>query len=824
MSGIIRESMSPIRNVVLASILLATAGANAASPCQRAYRTAEPLFTSRGISSAAYGDFDEDGRVDVALMTDYDTRWVALNRDGHVFEPLTPEVSTHNSSLQLAGTADVNHDGHLDLLYRATGVAGVAFGRGDGTFGALISTQLPIIPDVPARTIDFNQDGVPDFISAYGNTFTFIQAKGDGTFAEVTHESLSNGSYQEVTLTAGDFDGDGDIDVARIATELPSFRTVATFGWNDGHLGFVETSETIDVPHTLRPVDLDGNGAEALAAIDDGSLVVARVKNHHLAVERFPVAGNGVSMTFVTPVMRDVDGDGLPDLVFSAAVSSLGVVFRKADGGFRDATFYNLPGMTGYSLGIAAVDLDGDGLADFAARGGFDELAVLHGGALRLGNGDANRVYRPGFSPRMVVLADVDGDGLSDLVAYGSSVDGTFQARAFFGDGHGDFRRTTSLLAMKSYDQGFVGDFDGDGRADLAVSPAAAGSVTPVLTFGGTGGFEQSLTLGVDLVVGSLFTSSTAPAALIGLKGDDVELITISSGRTVTMTPIYHRAAGARVIAVRTPPGKPAQIGVSTNSGMRLVTQGATAWQEGALIPLFAVQSIEAVDLNADGFPDLIVRDANNSPKVFYASGDGSFGVPYGVTGSPGFVDSVTPRDIDGDGQLDLVVTSRLSFGDPGILQVMRNAGGSVFEANSSALTGAPFGQIPAVGDVDGDGQPEVLLPVFDGVEVLANVCATPRLRVAVVPRNPAPGSTARLIVHALPTESFVGPVTILQGEKTLTMQQPGSGSFVWSTPPLAAGLNTFRVTYRDQYGGSSEMTVTINAALPVPHRRAATH
>jgi FG-GAP-like repeat len=820
--------MALLHNLVFAPVVLSTVIASAAAPCHRAFRSAEPAITSPFISSAVYGDFDEDGRIDVALMLDYDIRIIALNRGGRVFEPRPSETIAHDGSLialQLVDAADVNHDGHLDLIYRVSNIVCVALGRGDGTFGPLTISQLPSLTGTVVRVVDFNHDGAPDFVDAdAGKTFRFVQSKVDGTYGEIAHFTPSNELAQEIVLAAGDFDGDGNLDVVRISTELPSFQTFATFGWNDGHLGFVETKQALDIPHSLRPVDIDGDGAEALVGIDDGSLVIVRVKNRIATVERLPVGTRGVSRLLNNPVMLDMNGDGLPDLVFNSG-ESMGIVWRTAGGGFRDATYFELAGMTGAS----PVDLDGDGVIDFAATGGSEGLPVLYGGDLLAGHPGANRVYPLGFAPHSVDLADVDGDGVPDLIARGSD-NNTFQAVVVFGDGHGDFRRAATPFSLQSFSQSFVGDFDGDGRTDLAISPNAAGAVKPVLMFGAANGFGESMQLDVDLLVGRVFTGPGATPALVALKGDDVELITVSSGRSVAMTTIYQRPPGANVIAVQAAAGVAAQIAVATGSGMRLVTQASDGWHEGGILTASNVQSIQSADLNADGLQDLISFDTDYQAKLSFGAADGSYTYRISVSGAT-FLDSVTSVDIDGDGRVDLVTTSRQNFGSPGTLQVLRNTGnpGALFQPYASAQTGAPFALTAAVGDSDGDGQPEVIIPTFDGVEVLANVCATPRVRAAVFPDNPVQGSTARLIVHALYTNALaIGQMFVMQGEKTLTIEQPDPGydlaTGVWTSLPLTAGENTFRVIYNDPYSGPSEISVTIQASPPVPHRRIVGH
>src|SRR4051794_18832161 len=151
--------------VSLSLVLLAT---NALpDECRRGFEVADPIITSFSPDSAVYGDFDEDGLIDVAYTTSTDRlRHVALNRGNGLFMPLPASAAIFDgSSLVLAASADMNRDGHLDLLYyTVNGVLGVSFGDGHGAFA-------PVILSFAAATtqrwvFDVNHDGIPDFIEA----------------------------------------------------------------------------------------------------------------------------------------------------------------------------------------------------------------------------------------------------------------------------------------------------------------------------------------------------------------------------------------------------------------------------------------------------------------------------------------------------------------------------------------------------------------------------------------------------------------------------------------------------------------------------------
>ncbi|MEA2342377.1 MAG: hypothetical protein QOF63_546 [Thermoanaerobaculia bacterium] len=813
--------------------LLAASAASADDSCLRALSFAERLITSSSITSAAYGDFDEDGHPDVALMLDGDSRIIALSR-GSVFRPMPREqvgpISSSHFADPIVAATDVNHDGHVDLIYRRSNAVWVAFGRGNGTFQPLLLKPLSRLNNNQWRIVDFNHDGLLDFVDfdfdAVG--FTFAQSKGDGTFEEAAHVNLTGVSLpNDFGKTAGDFDGDGHMDVVRFVRGLAGFVTVVTVGWNDGNLHFTEDQQAIDVlqSNQLAAIDIDGDGAEELVGIQDGSLVIMRARNRRFVVDRIPVAPRGTSQVFGNPTMMDADGDGIRDLVFSAG-TAMGVVWGIGDNRFRDATYFELG-----SGGFTPVDIDGDGVPDFAATGGNEGLSVLYGATLAASRPNVNRVYSVGFMPTTLDLVDVDGDGSRDLVATSGNRDEAFRATILFGDGRGGFQRVAKpfvVSSRRSIDGSFVGDFDGDGHADLAITSREAGSGKPIVAFGSADGFgSPSLEIDAESLLGRVFLGASSPRALIALKGDDVQLITISSGRNVTATTIYHRPTGAPIVVVKAAATAPAQIAVITTAGIRLITRASDGWRESVLTTrsiYSAGTAIVSADLNGDGRADFLVS-GSSYPEVFFAESDGSYRIQ-GVASVVAW-GLITPVDFDGDGLPDLVITAT-GARFAGIAQVLHNTGGS-FEVYATATSAAPYGSGVVFDDVDGDGRPDLMIPSYDGVELLKNICATPRVRVTALPAHPVEGSRVTLVVHAISTDGLtIGGITISEGSRVLASQQPflayDLATVTWISPPLSAGTHVFRVGYEDFYAGSSEINVTVTALPPQPRRRSVRH
>ena len=170
----------------------------------------------------AVGDFNADGKHDLA-GAGYDQVLVLLgNADGRFQGPLG--YSTGGRSHGVA-VADFNGDGRQDLAeanYRsdrqagetssAPGDVGVLLGNGDGTFGPLDVYAPPEIHPNSVVAGDFDGDGNQDLAAGNGDAADFIllRGNGDGSFQTAVHHDQWGGLDP---LLAGDFDRDGRQDL-----------------------------------------------------------------------------------------------------------------------------------------------------------------------------------------------------------------------------------------------------------------------------------------------------------------------------------------------------------------------------------------------------------------------------------------------------------------------------------------------------------------------------------------------------------------------------------------------------------------------------------
>ena len=182
----------------------------AASSISSPYITSEnPLI--------AVGDFNGDGKLDIAIATGYNTISIFLGNGNGTFTAGAtvglPADGPEDYAIVIQ-VGDFNGDGKLDMAVSGidSDYVYILLGNGNGTFALKSKYSIPY--QVCAIVVgDFNGDGKPDLAvqGGFGGSISLLLGNGDGTFTLKSPLAVSSTQY---ILAAGDFDGDGKLDLA----------------------------------------------------------------------------------------------------------------------------------------------------------------------------------------------------------------------------------------------------------------------------------------------------------------------------------------------------------------------------------------------------------------------------------------------------------------------------------------------------------------------------------------------------------------------------------------------------------------------------------
>jgi hypothetical protein len=328
-------------------------------------------------------------------------------------------------------------------------------------------------------TADFNGDGHADLAVGDDNSgsvkLAILLGKGDGTFTRAPSPTV--GLYVD-SIAIGDFNHDGSPDLA--VTSVDDNTVTILLGSGDGTFTPAPTLNTISTPQSVAPGDFNRDGLTDLAVVNGNSVLIFLGNGdgtfHQAATSASP--GNNT----ITLAVGDFNGDANPDLAVTNGMDTGDVIILlgKGDGTFTIAPVS--PSTASAPVGIAVGDFNGDGKLDLAVScyGGTSQQAV----SVLLGNGDGtfktSSYTASGLNFRSVEIGDFNGDGIADL-ALGEFWQG--EVAVFTGNGDGTFQPPINLSNQSFLASGYlsVADFNGDGITDLANPDGDQGGTVSIL-------------------------------------------------------------------------------------------------------------------------------------------------------------------------------------------------------------------------------------------------------------------------------------------------------------------------------------------------------
>ena len=641
------------------------------------------------LRSIVVGDFNNDGVLDIAAAADClstqdcsaGTITVLLGNGDGTFTQSSQYAM--NGVVGQAGTlavGDFNGDGKLDLaigmecynipLNCSTGVVNIYLGNGDGTLGT--PTPYSTVGNSPLFPIvgDFNNDGKLDVIAGSSiapgdnshGSLTVLLGRGDGTFAEFV-TTLTIG-FSLSSLASADFNSDGKLDLA-ISTYPPSLQF------------------------------LSGNG--------DGTF-------------QSPVAVSSNSGYSVTDVMAiavaDLNGDSKPDVIMSGTLAGnngVQLFLNDGTGNFTGGPTYGLGGWE--FAPFVAQDFNGDGKVDivmasmFSENPGFNNHNPEGTLSVLLGNGNGTMQGATVITPNQLdsqtsstITADVNGDGIPDLIQTDSSYGGQGAVIVSLGIGNGNYGSpTVYLTGSASSNWVAAGDFNGDGKLDLAVAGNCSDSTctqggVAILLGNGDGTFQTPIVYGagvpasLEVVTGDFNSDGKLDVALMNQdqppsisvllgNGDGTLQQAVVTNISSDVSSNYSIAAGdfngdgftdLASLSESSSGDYIGLIGIYLSNGDGTLTQKGSTFSSGGTA--FANgMSIAVADVNRDGILDIVVANAcqlldsacaYGSLATFIGIGDGTFNSGPLQTVPDGNFYSLLLTDVNGDGILDAIATN----------------------------------------------------------------------------------------------------------------------------------------------------------------------
>lgn len=321
--------------------------------------------------------------------------------------------------------ADVNGDGRLDLISASFNNSTFTILTNNGHWGFGSNAVYLLDPNEYSglqfvTVADVNGDGHPDLIAARYDSSVSVEVltnNGTGVFG---FNAAYGGDQGVDCAIAADVNGDGKPDLIYVDAWNNSVNV-----WTNSGAGVFVLSGTNTVgasPISVAAVDVNGDGALDLVTADygnniyNGNALTVLTNNGHGTFGYSATLPVGQRPYWVAAA--DINGDGWPDLISANyGDGTLTVWTNNGSGGFgSNATLTADSG----PLYVAPVDLNGDGKVSLVAA---VDLGFNHPGELEIFTNDGSGNFTvagrlpTGFTPGSIVAADLNQDGRPDLVS-----------------------------------------------------------------------------------------------------------------------------------------------------------------------------------------------------------------------------------------------------------------------------------------------------------------------------------------------------------------------------------------------------------------------
>jgi hypothetical protein len=467
------------------------------------------------VQSLAAGNFNGDGKPDLAVVDPTGTEVLLGNGDGTFQPPLNYAVGGTPFAV---ASGNFNNDLNLDLAVAnecldntcTSGAVSVLLGNGNGTFQAALDYPVQRYP-LSVAASDVNGDGTLDLAvanecidSSCDGSVSVLLGNTNGTFQSVVSYPVQRNAQ---SVAVSDFNNDGKPDLA-VANQCVD-KTCATgsvsilLGNGDGTF---QPAVSYPVQHNTQFVtvgDFNSDGNQDLAVVNqcsDSTCVTGSISvllgngdGTFKPATSYPIQQRNSQSVAV----GDFNSDGNLDLavvnscVDSNCDGSISILLGNGDGTFQTPVNY---AVQINAVSVAVGDFNGNGQQDLAVVNECASSACANGSvSVLLGNGNgtfqAAVNYPVQREPLFVAIADPNGDGNQDLVVANN---GSNNVSVLLGNGDGTFQAALNYTVGNGPSGIAVGDYNQDGKPDLAVCNVGGNNITVLLNLSSSGRLSTS--------------------------------------------------------------------------------------------------------------------------------------------------------------------------------------------------------------------------------------------------------------------------------------------------------------------------------------------
>jgi predicted nucleotidyltransferase len=727
------------------------------------YLFSQPFTEQTGISltevsssSVAWGDYDNDGDLDILLTGKTGSTPISKIYRNNGNNTFTEQTGISLTGVRYGSVAwgDYDNDGDLDILLTGdTGTSGISKiykNNGNNTFTEQTGISLTGVSNSSVAWGDYDNDGYLDIlltgytgldISGWDRISKIYKNNGNNTFTEQTKISLTG--VEDGSVAWGDYDNDGDLDIL-LSGSTGSYYISKIYKNNGNNTFTVQTGISLPGVHwsSVAWGDYDNDGyPDILLTGALGSSYISKIyKNNgnNTFTEQTGISLIGVGLSSVAWGDYDNDGD-LDILLTGLSVNSRISKIYKNNGNntFTEQTGISLIGVSGSS--VAWGDYDNDGDLDFLLTGHSSSTQIS-----KIFKNEENITNTCPAAP-LVSIPIVIKDSVT--LSWEKASDAQTPSDGL----------TYNLCIKKLSNDTLVMSPMSDVTTGLRRIPKS-GNMNHVLSYTGKnfdgGEYEWYIQAVDNCFSGSVFTQGQnfriaprAPTKLEGIATSTSEIyltwvdnsngetgyvversignnqnfspvaslnsnITSYSDKELTPETLYYYRVKAKYNDLS-----------SEFSNEVNVTTSLFIEQTGISLTGVYNSSVAWGDYDNDGDLDILLTGQAGSAsisKIYRNEGNNTFTEQTGISLTGVSSGSVAWGDYDNDGDLDILLTGRTSSGR--ISKIYRNNGNNTFtEQTGISLTGVSDSSV-AWGDYDNDGALDIILTGDTGSKRISKI------------------------------------------------------------------------------------------------------